>query len=66
MPALNGYDKAADDYANEEWFQIEISYDSGEHISFYGTKNPEHYDEFRNALISECIAIVRQCTNDDF
>ena len=66
LPALNGYDKAADDYANEEWFQIEISYDSGEHISFYGTKKPEHYDEFRNALISECIAIVRQCTNDDF
>ncbi|SCW43356.1 hypothetical protein SAMN02910456_01098 [Ruminococcaceae bacterium YRB3002] len=44
------YDRAAEDYNNEEWFQISISYVDGS-ISAMGTEHPEGYDEFRREVL---------------
>ncbi|MBR5349555.1 MAG: hypothetical protein IK125_10085 [Lachnospiraceae bacterium] len=45
-----GWDKAAEDYNNEEWFQLNISYEDGA-ISAMGTMHPENYDAFREEMI---------------
>ena len=45
------YDKAAADYNNEEWFQIDIGYEDGS-ISAMGTEHPDNYDEFRREVLA--------------
>ena len=45
-----GWEKAAEDYNNEEWFQIHFSYEDGD-IPAHGTVHPENYDAFREELI---------------
>lgn len=45
-----GWEKAAEDYNNEEWFQVSFSYEGG-NISAHGTLHPENYDAFREELI---------------
>lgn len=45
-----GWDRAAEDYNNEEWFQISICYEDGS-ISAMGTEHPENYKAFREGMI---------------
>ena len=54
------YDKAAEDYNNEEWFQIAFGFDDDLCINACGTEHPEHYDEFRNAFIPWMIRVYDQ------
>lgn len=45
------YNRSAEDYDNREWFQIELSFETGE-IQATGSEHPEHYDEFRTAVFN--------------
>ena len=45
-----GWEKAAEDYNNEEWFQVNFSYEGGD-INAHGTLHPANYDAFREELI---------------
>jgi|GEM_PF-1102068 len=45
-----GWEKAAEDYNNEEWFQVHFSYEDGL-IGAMGTLHPTNYDAFREDLI---------------
>lgn len=42
-----GYEETAEDYNNEEWFQIYFGFDDGSGLSAMGTEHPENYDAFR-------------------
>ena len=54
------YDETAEDYNNEEWFQISFGFDDGNDLNAMGTKHPEHYDEFRKEFLE---LIIRMCDN---
>ncbi|MCQ2354173.1 MAG: hypothetical protein MJ102_03595 [Clostridia bacterium] len=58
LPSLNGYDKAAEDYLNSEWFQFHFGYSDGEYIDLMGTDPPDNYDAIRHDLITACLAII--------
>lgn len=45
------YDKAAEDYNNSEWFQIEFGFTGGSRLSAMGTEPPAHYAEFRHDFL---------------
>lgn len=45
------YDRAAEDYNNCEWFQIELGFEQG-HISAMGTLHPDNYDNFRRDFLT--------------
>ena len=45
------FDKAAEDYNNEEWFQLAIGYGDGS-IRAMGTVHPADYDEFRSRVLT--------------
>lgn len=47
----DGYDETAEDYNNEEWFQISFGFESGVRIEAMGTKHPEKYEEFRKEIL---------------
>ena len=55
------YDETAEDYNNEEWFQISIGFDGDEplNISAMGTKHPENYDAFREEFIVKMLEYYR-------
>lgn len=44
------FDEAAEDYNNEEWFQMGLDFEQG-HISACGTAHPEHYKAFRKDFL---------------
>ena len=45
------YDRAAEDYNNSEWFQLDLSFEQGR-ISAMGTLPPENYDDFRRDFLN--------------
>ena len=45
------YDKAAEDYNNSEWFQIEFGFTGDSRLSAMGTEPPPHYEEFRHDFL---------------
>lgn len=51
IPSWNGWDKAAENYNECEWFQLDFGYDSGESISAMGTLHPDDYDDARKEII---------------
>ena len=53
-----GWDKAAEDYNNSEWFQISFSFEEGD-ISAMGTAHPEGYDEFRKEILEYIVQMIR-------
>ena len=46
-----GFDKAAEDSDNAEWFQICLSFDDGKHMEAMGSAHPEGYDGFRTEFL---------------
>lgn len=69
IPAINGYDVAAEDYNNSEWFQISASYKSEdshsgepeyESINIMGTEKFSDYDAFRHDFLEACIAVAQK------
>ena len=54
------YDETAEDYNNQEWFQISFGFDDGKVLNAMGTKHPEHYEEFRQEYLE---LIIRICTS---
>lgn len=52
-----GWDKAAEDYNNCEWFQIDIGFEEGQ-ISAYGTEHPANYDAFRAEFLELMKGVV--------
>lgn len=56
------YDETAEDYANQEWFQISFGFDGGKTLNAMGTKHPEHYEEFRREFLE---LILRMCEQLD-
>ena len=53
-----GWDKAAEDYNNSEWFQISFSFEEGD-ISAMGTAHPEGYDEFRREILEYIVQMIK-------
>lgn len=53
------YSLAAEDYNNEEWFQIGINFQNT-NINAYGTKHPENYEKFRKELLEWVVAKVKE------
>ena len=45
------YDKAAEDYNNSEWFQIDFGFTGDSRLSAMGTEPPPHYAEFRHEFL---------------
>ena len=45
------YDKAAEDYNNSEWFQIDLGFTGSSRLSAMGTEPPPRYDEFRHDFL---------------
>ena len=45
------YDKAAEDYNNSEWFQIEFGFTGDSYLSAMGTEPPPRYAEFRHDFL---------------
>lgn len=45
------WDRTAEDYNNEEWFQIDITFEEGA-VEACGSLHPEHYEEFRTAVLT--------------
>ena len=52
------WDKAAEDYGNAEWFQIDLGFGTEMSLSAMGTEHPERYDEFRDAFLTWLAAKV--------
>lgn len=52
------YDETAEDYNNQEWFQISFGFDDGKVLNAMGTKHPEHYEEFRKEYLK---LIIQMC-----
>lgn len=46
------WEKSAENYSDCEWFQLDLSYDSGDAIRCMGTLHPENYDAFRAELLA--------------
>lgn len=73
IPAINGYDAAAEDYNNAEWFQISAGYilvsekDSTkteyESINIMGTEKFADYDAFRLEFLKACIEVADKYTD---
>ena len=53
------YNKAAEDYSNAEWFQIDMGFTEC-HISAMGTEHPEGYDAFRRDFLMLLKATVEK------
>ncbi|MCQ2974794.1 MAG: hypothetical protein MJ211_08280 [Bacteroidales bacterium] len=51
------YEKSAEDYNNEEWFQIQFLFEEGK-VDAFGTLHPENYDNFRKEILSWLVAVV--------
>ena len=56
--AWYNWDKAAEDYSNAEWFQIDLGFGSEMSLSAMGTEHPEGYDAFRRAFLTWLAAKV--------
>ncbi len=52
------YDVAAEDYNNEEWFQIGIYFDDDERLSAMGTEKPENYAALRREFLSYMVEFI--------
>lgn len=52
------WDKSAEDYSNEEWFQISFGFEDGT-INAMGTLHPENYDRFRKELLELIVKIIK-------
>lgn len=52
------FDQAAEDYNNEEWFQMEFSFENGR-IDASGTVHPEHYDAFRKDFLTLLLKLIQ-------
>lgn len=53
------WDKAAEDYNNEEWFQISFNFEEGR-INAHGTLHPEGYDAFRKDFLVWLLKTVKE------
>ena len=58
-----GFDKAAEDYMNAEWFQCVFEFDNVS-IRAYGTAHPDNYDEFRKELLTHIVKILKSIEKD--
>lgn len=45
------YEATAEDYANSEWFQLNLSFEEGR-IDAMGTLHPDNYDDFRRDFLT--------------
>lgn len=57
------YDETAEDYNNEEWFQISFGFDDGKTLNAMGTRHPEHYEEFRREYLELIIQMCQSLEN---
>ncbi|MBR0385410.1 MAG: hypothetical protein IJI05_02550 [Erysipelotrichaceae bacterium] len=61
------YDKSAEDYNNEEWFQVSFGFEN-DSINAMGTMHPENYEEFRQEFLQHIVRIIRNAEDkyEDF
>ena len=55
-----GFDRAAEDPDNAEWFQICFSFDDGKRMEAIGTAHPEGYDGFRTEFLRLLAAVAEK------
>ena len=52
------YEKSAENYSDEEWFQIHFSFEDGK-VDACGTLHPDNYDNFRKDMLSWLVSVVK-------
>lgn len=52
------YEKSAENYSDEEWFQIHFSFEDGK-VDACGTLHPDNYDNFRKEMLSWLVSVVK-------
>ena len=57
------FDKAAKDYYNSEWFQMNLSYENII-VSARGTDHPDNYDSFRREFLEAVYAMYRNARDN--
>lgn len=60
VPAWNGWDKVSDVYSGEEWFLMELEYDSEERIYATGQSYPENYDAVKDEILRKFIKYIEE------